>query len=85
MAPDPTDDEAQHRLISALAAAGERIEAIRQFETYVRLLVPNGLEPLDETRELVEQLRAGRQQAAPCGHALGASAADGSVDENIDR
>lgn len=65
LAPDPTDDEAQHRLISALAAAGERVEAIRQFETYVRLLAPNGLEPLDETRELVEQLRAGRRHYAP--------------------
>lgn len=56
-APDPTDDEAQHRLIAALAAAGERTDAIRQYETYARLLATEGLEPLDETRHLVEQLR----------------------------
>jgi DNA-binding SARP family transcriptional activator len=54
---DPTDDEAQHRLIAALAAGGERAEALRQYETYARLLAPDGLEPLDETRELVERLR----------------------------
>lgn len=57
-APDPTDDEAQHRLIATLSAAGERTEAIRQYESYARLLAPDGLQPLDETRELVEQLRA---------------------------
>ena len=57
---EPTDDEAQHRLIAALAAAGERAEAIRQYETYARLLVPEGLEPLDETRTLVERLRRQR-------------------------
>ena len=55
---DPTDDEAQHRLIATLAAAGERAEAIRQYELYVRLLEPEGLAPLDETRALVDRLRA---------------------------
>jgi DNA-binding SARP family transcriptional activator/TolB-like protein len=55
---DASDDEAQHRLIQALAAAGERAEAIRQYEMYARVLEPDGLEPLDETRELVERLRA---------------------------
>ena len=63
VAPDPTDDEAQHGLIAALAAGGERAEAIRQYETYRRLLAPEGLEPLDETRQLVEQLRTGRRRA----------------------
>ena len=33
---DPTDEEAQHRLIEALASAGERTEAIRQYDTYAR-------------------------------------------------
>ena len=56
-APDPTDDEAQHRLIAALAAAGERIEALRQYEAYARVLAPDGLQPLEETVRLVEQLR----------------------------
>jgi len=57
MAIDSTDDESQHRLIATLAAAGERTEAIRQYETYARLLAPDGLEPLEETRDLVERLR----------------------------
>jgi DNA-binding SARP family transcriptional activator len=55
---DPSDDEAQHRLIEALAAAGERAEAIRQYETYARMLEPDGLRPLDETQELAERLRS---------------------------
>jgi len=59
-APDPTDDEAQHRLIATLAAAGERAEAIRQYDTFARALAPDGIEPLDETRKLVEELRARR-------------------------
>jgi DNA-binding SARP family transcriptional activator len=55
---DPSDDEAQHRLIEALAAAGERSEAIRQYEAYARVLEPDGLQPLDETVALVERLRS---------------------------
>jgi DNA-binding SARP family transcriptional activator/TolB-like protein len=55
---DPTDGEAQHRLIESLAAAGERAEAIRQFEAYTRGLAPDGLQPLDETVQLVERLRS---------------------------
>lgn len=57
VAPDPADDEAQHWLIATLAAAGERAEALRQYQTYARLLALEGLEPLDQTRVLVEQLR----------------------------
>jgi len=55
---DPSDDEAQHRLIETLAAAGERAEAIRQYETYARRLEREGLQPLDETLELAERLRS---------------------------
>jgi len=55
---DPSDDEAQHRLIEALAAAGERAEAIRQYETYARALEPEGLQPLNETQELAAHLRS---------------------------
>lgn len=62
---DPTDDEAQHRLIGTLAAAGERTEAIRQYETYARLLEREGLEPRDETRELVDQLGLRRAPRRP--------------------
>ena len=55
---EPLDDEAQHRLIQTLADAGERAEAIRQYETYARLLEPDGLKPLDETNTLVARLRS---------------------------
>lgn len=56
--PDPLDDEPQHRLIEILAAAGERTEAIRQYETYARLLEADGLRPLDDTVALTERVRA---------------------------
>jgi DNA-binding SARP family transcriptional activator len=58
VAPDPLDDEAQHRLIQLLAMAGERTDAIRQYEAYLRLLEAEDLQPLDETVALIEQLRA---------------------------
>lgn len=57
-APNPADDEAQHRLIETLAAAGERTEAIRQYETYARMLEADGLRPLDETEALAKRLRS---------------------------
>lgn len=50
--PDPLDDEAQHKLIEVLADAGLRTDAIRQYEAYAALLSAEGLEPLDETKEL---------------------------------
>lgn len=56
VAPDPLDDEAQHTLIRTLAEAGERAEAIRQYDAYVRAIEVDGLRPLEETRELVEGL-----------------------------
>ena len=62
VATDPTDDEAQHQLIAALALAGERAEAVRQYETYARLLAAEGLEPIDETRALIERLRTERRR-----------------------
>jgi DNA-binding SARP family transcriptional activator/TolB-like protein len=58
VAADPPDDEAQHRLIEALAQAGERAEAIRQYETYASLLASDGLRPLDQTEELIGRVRA---------------------------
>jgi DNA-binding SARP family transcriptional activator len=79
VAADPSDDEAQHRLISALAAVGERAEAIRQYETYVRLLAAEGLEPLDETRALVEQLRRERRLTPQRLAALASGAAPGPL------
>jgi len=55
---DPWDDEGQHRLIEALAVAGERAEAIRQYDAYARRLEPDGLQPLEETTQLAERLRS---------------------------
>ncbi len=60
VARDRTDDEAQHRLIETLAAAGERSEAIRQYETLERVRESDGLEPPEETRALVERLKSER-------------------------
>jgi DNA-binding SARP family transcriptional activator len=64
--PDPYDDEAQHRLIDVLTLAGERSEAIRQFELYARLLEADGLRPLEETVALVERARS-EPLASPIG------------------
>ncbi len=56
---EPFDDEAHHRLIEALANAGERTDAIQHFEAYQRRLRDEvGVEPLEETRALVASLRA---------------------------
>jgi DNA-binding SARP family transcriptional activator len=63
--PDPTDDEAQHRLIEVLAAAGERNEAMRQYETYTRLLERDGLQPLDDTKHLIDALSRSKAVALP--------------------
>ena len=54
VAPDPLDDEAQHRLIGVLAKAGRRTDAIRQYESYLRTLQAEGLEPLDDTKALYQ-------------------------------
>lgn len=51
-APDPLDDEAQHRLIELLARVSGRTEALKQYEAYSRLLEAEELQPLDQTREL---------------------------------
>jgi DNA-binding SARP family transcriptional activator/TolB-like protein/tetratricopeptide (TPR) repeat protein len=57
---DPLDDEAQHRLIELMAATGDRSGALRQYERYAHLVATElELEPLDETRELVDRIRDG--------------------------
>lgn len=63
--PDPLDDEAQHHLILALAEAGRRTDALRQYDHYCRLLEPDDLEPLDQTRDLVARLRGARTDDEP--------------------
>ena len=65
---DPLDDEAQHRLIELMAATGDRSGALRQYDRYARLVEKElELDPLDETRELVERIRTGEvgQREAP--------------------
>jgi serine/threonine protein kinase/DNA-binding SARP family transcriptional activator len=61
---DPLDDGGQQHLIQLLAESGSRSEALAQFERYQALLQEElGLDPLDETVELVEAIRAGSLQA----------------------
>jgi DNA-binding SARP family transcriptional activator len=55
---DPMDEEAQHRLIETLANAGERAEAIRQYETFLRARESDDLSIPDDTRALGERLRS---------------------------
>jgi len=81
VAADPLDDEAQHRLIQALAKAGERIEAIRQFETYRRTLEAEGLWPLDETLDLMKRLESGPRSLPGLARTREAPAADPPVPE----
>jgi len=57
---DPLDDGGQQHLIQLLADSGSRNEALAQYDRYEALLRSElGLEPLDETLELVEAIRAG--------------------------
>lgn len=56
---EPLDDEGQHRYIELLAGTGDRAAALRQFDVYRALLAEDDLWPLDQTRELVDRLRAG--------------------------
>lgn len=57
---EPMDDEAQHRLIELLAATGDRIGALRQYDRYEALVQAElELEPLEETQALIERIREG--------------------------
>jgi DNA-binding SARP family transcriptional activator len=57
---DHLDDSAQHQLVRLLAETGSRSEALAQFERYEANLREHlGLEPLEETRALVEWIREG--------------------------
>ncbi|UCF18456.1 MAG: hypothetical protein JSU87_10950 [Gemmatimonadota bacterium] len=58
---DPLDDEAQHLLIECLYQRGNRVSALRQYETYRNLLAQElEVEPLEHTQELVARIRAER-------------------------
>ncbi|NNM05851.1 MAG: protein kinase, partial [Gemmatimonadetes bacterium] len=57
---DPLDDGGQQHLIQLLAETGSRTEALAEYDRYVALLDAElGLEPLDETVELVGAIRGG--------------------------
>jgi DNA-binding SARP family transcriptional activator/TolB-like protein len=56
---DPYDDEAQHRLLTFLAEAGERAELLERYAEYEHTLRERGLDPLAETKALVDRVRHG--------------------------
>lgn len=56
---DPLDDEGNHAVIELLAASGQRAEALRHFDGFAeRLQRDLELTPVDETRALVDRIRA---------------------------
>lgn len=56
---EPMDDEAHHRAIELLALTGQRTEALTHFDRYAALLrAEYDVAPLEETRALVERIRA---------------------------
>jgi DNA-binding SARP family transcriptional activator len=72
----PAEDEAHHRLIELLAQTGERAEALQHFASYERQLREEQLEPLHETKQLSERIRAGAfVSRVGSGYALATSAA----------
>lgn len=63
---DPLDDEAHHRLIELLAAAGRRSEALRAYDEYERRIAAElDVQPLEETRQLAADLRGAAAPAVP--------------------
>jgi TolB-like protein/DNA-binding SARP family transcriptional activator/Flp pilus assembly protein TadD len=57
---DPLDDEAHHTFIELLARAGRRADALRHYEAYSASIDRElGVQPLDETRDLVARIREG--------------------------
>jgi DNA-binding SARP family transcriptional activator/TolB-like protein/tetratricopeptide (TPR) repeat protein len=57
---DPLEDEAAHALLACMGAAGQRTAALQYFDAYARQLQTElQVEPLDETRALVERIRSG--------------------------
>lgn len=61
---DPVEDEAQHQLIKLLAELGRRTEALNQYERYRELIARElEVEPLDETVELVRNIREDKPDA----------------------
>ncbi len=60
---EPLEDEAQHTCIALLARSGQRSTALKHYETYrSRLASELEVEPLEETRAMVERVRAGESR-----------------------
>jgi DNA-binding SARP family transcriptional activator len=63
----PLEDEAQHRVLELLAHLGRGEEALREYDAFRSLLAREGLEPLDETTTLAEEIRARGRTLPPLG------------------
>jgi DNA-binding SARP family transcriptional activator/Flp pilus assembly protein TadD len=79
--PDPLEDEGQHQLIRLLIETGDRAGAIRQYETYSRLLESDGLRPLTETEQLMDQLRVNSSRSGSRSVAADAEPAEPRAEE----
>ncbi|MEJ2678827.1 MAG: BTAD domain-containing putative transcriptional regulator, partial [Gemmatimonadota bacterium] len=55
---DPLEDEAQHHVLDLLTRLGRSDDALREYDTFCALLAREGLEPLEQTRALMEEMRA---------------------------
>jgi predicted ATPase/DNA-binding SARP family transcriptional activator len=65
LALDPWHEEAHRQLMRALVLSGQRSAALGQYDTCRRVLADElGVEPAKETRELYEQIRAGKLEPA---------------------
>ena len=73
----PADDEAQHRLIEALATAGERAEAVRQYAAYLRLVGRASTAVRDTRTDRASPRRGVSAAGAPRGICSGATVAVG--------
>lgn len=61
---DPLDDEGQHTLIALLGRSGRQSEALRQYDAYATALARElDVAPLEQTRALVEAMRARKTRA----------------------
>lgn len=58
---EPWDEAQQRHLLALYAGSGQTLAAIQHYETFAALLLAElGVQPEDETRQLYEQIRAGR-------------------------
>lgn len=85
---DVDEDEAHHHLIDLLARNGRRTAALEHYESYARRLrEEQDVEPLDETRVLVERIRSGggsTEAAASRAFPIPAGASDAAAEPNDD-